>query len=252
MPDSFHLGPLVIYYYSLTLAAGVWASYFLAQQHVNRLGLTKSQITDLIVILFVSGIVGARLGFIVQNIGYYREHATEIIGLTTSGLSIHGGILGGALALYWYAKKHDLLILKLTDYFALPLLLGQTVGRLGNYFNQELFGYPTSVPWRIFIDSEHRPAEYPFSSYFHPTFAYEIILNLIGFAVLSRLPHKKTGQLTAGYLIVFSLSRFIVEIFRISERLIAGLSLAQLVSIGLAAAGIILWLRTEDPAKRSQ
>ncbi len=252
MADSIHLGPIIVYYYSLTLAVAVWVAYFFAQQRAKQANLGKNQVTDLIVLLFVSGIIGARIGFVLQNIPYFTLHREEIISLSTSGLSVHGGLVSGLLTLYWYAKKYTLPFLNLTDLFALPLLLGQTVGRLGNYFNQELFGYPTSLPWKIFIDQNHRPAEYLFSSFFHPVFAYEMLLNFVGFIILLRIPHKKVGQLTAGYLIVFSIARFITEIFRISDRIVADLSLAQLISLALLLVGIGMWFKTSIPAKRPQ
>ena len=251
MSDGFSLGPIYIFYYSLCLAAAVWAAYFLAQLRAKESGLSTTQITDLTFIIFIAGIVGARLGFVMQNITHFADHVGEIISLSTGGLSIHGGILGGLIALYWYAKKNLHSLVTLTDLFALPLLLGQIVGRLGNYFDQELFGYPTNLPWKMFIDSRNRPSEYIFSPYFHPTFAYEMILNLIGMLILLKLPNQKPGQITAGYVIIFSITRFITEIFRISDRLIAGLSLAQLISLGLLVFGIILWLKSSVHSRKS-
>jgi phosphatidylglycerol:prolipoprotein diacylglycerol transferase len=141
----------------------------------------------------------------------------------------------------------------ITDVLALPVLAGQVIGRLGNYFNQELFGYPTSLPWKIFIDASHRPAQYLQNSYFHPTFLYEMLLDAVGFAILWFWRPKKAGQLTAGYLLVFAIGRFVTEIWRISDRVLWGLSLAQLISLVVGLFALYLFRHvgkyTEETAK---
>lgn len=235
MADGFFLGPIKIYYYSLCLLAAVWVGYGLALRQAKNHKLTANTVSDSIVLALISGVIGGRLVFVLQNLTYFSEQPGEILRITSGGLSIHGAILGGAFALWLFCRKYKLSFVKLTDALSLPLLAGQIIGRLGNYFNQELFGYPTNLPWAISIDPINRPAGYFSETLFHPVFAYEMILNAIGLAILWRLqPHfKKPGQLATAYLIVFAISRFIAEIFRISDRLFWNLSLAQVVSLAL-------------------
>lgn len=246
MSDSFAFGPIRIYYYSLALALAVWIGYWLAAKRAKQVRLGQNQLTDILLLVLVSGVAGARLGYVAQNLTEFVQRPGLIFQLTTGGLSIHGALLAGALALWWYGRRHTIAFLKLTDLFVLPSLAGQVIGRFGNYFNQELYGYPTNLPWGISIDFAHRlPGYLPFSR-FHPVFLYEAILNGIGFVILYRLNLKRTGQLTGGYLIVSSVSRFVAEIFRISDRLLLSLSLAQIISLGLLVLGIYLVRKGRD------
>lgn len=250
-PEGFSVGPFYIHIYSLTMLAAVWSGYFLALHQAKKIKLPREYITDAVLVVVLSGVVGARIGYVVQNISHFRDNLLEAFQLYGGGLSIHGAIVAAVLALYVFARKREISFFKLTDCFALPLLLGQIIGRLGNYFNQELFGYPADVPWKLLIESDKRPIEYAGSEYFHPTFLYEMILNAIGLIILSRIPFKKEGQLTASYLIVFATSRFIAEIFRISDRLAFSLSLAQVISLVIVPFSLIFltYLSRRDKVK---
>lgn len=240
--DGFWLGPIKIYFYSLCLLAAVWVGYALAVRRGQRYKLSSVLISDAIVAVVVAGVLGGRLGFVIQNTTYFTENPGDILRLTSGGLSIHGALLGGLLVLWLFARHRKLAFWQLTDLFAIPLLAGQIIGRLGNYFNQELFGYPTQLPWGITINPSNRPAGYFSETTFHPIFAYEMLLHLVGLIVLWRIPNQKPGQVTLVYLIIFSASRFITEIWRISDRLAIGLSLAQAISLVIMVGSIALWL----------
>ncbi len=242
-PDHFMLGPLQIYFYSLCLLAAIWLGYWLLFRQSRPSSPSAARLTDLVFFLLIGGIIGARAGYVLQNYRYFAGFPEQIIRLSSGGLSIHGALVAGALILAWFARKNQLKLLTLTDLIALPTLAGQIIGRLGNYFNQELFGYPTDLPWKMPIDLAHRPFQFRFMEYFHPTFAYEMIFELLGLGLLAILPTKKPGQKTALYLIVIGVSRFLTEIWRISDRLVGPLSLAQIISLLITLAGIILWLR---------
>jgi phosphatidylglycerol:prolipoprotein diacylglycerol transferase len=246
MSDHFSIGSITIYYYSLCLLAAVWVGYGLAVRLGKSYHLSAPIISDIVALLLVSGVIGGRIGFLLQNIPYFRQQPSEILRLTSGGLSIHGAIVLGAIALFWYAKMHQLSVRKLADLVALPLLAGQIIGRLGNYFNQELFGYPTALPWAVTIEPAYRPAGYFSAQTFHPTFAYEMILHGFGLLLLWSLRSqlKKPGQLALAYLIVFSVSRFITELFRISDRLLWQLSLAQIISFITATIASALLYRS--------
>lgn len=236
--DGFSVGPVRIYYYSLCLLAAVWLGYWLALREAKRQDIAATKIVDIIVLAMVSGVVGARVSYVVQNEAYFSHHIGDIFRLTSGGLSIHGALIGGLIALWLYGRRWKIPLLKLTDTLVIPLLAGQIIGRLGNYFNQELFGYPTNLPWKMYVDIAHRPSQFLQFSYFQPTFLYEMLLNGLGLWLLWRYRPQKLGQLTALYLIIFSVSRFITEIFRISDRPFLSLSLAQIVSLILIGFGV--------------
>jgi phosphatidylglycerol:prolipoprotein diacylglycerol transferase len=244
--DGFQLGPLRIYWYSLCLLAAVWVGYAIALHQTGRAKLSQVALTDLVVLALVAGVAGGRFGYVVQNLNYFSTHWIEIFYVSSGGLSIHGALIGSAIAVYWYGRRRALHFLDLTDRLVLPLLAGQIIGRLGNYFNHELYGYPTNVPWKIFIPLENRISPFMGESHYHPTFLYEMMLNAVGLAILWRWRPQKTGQKTGGYLIVFAVSRFIVEIWRISDRSFWQLSTAQMVSIVMLIVGLPLALGATD------
>lgn len=243
--DGFNLGPIHIYYYSLFLTLAVWLGYRMLVKNASRQGPTSETVTDMMLIVMVTGVIGARAGYILQDLGHFAGNWLEILQLNSGGLSIHGAILAATGALYYFARRQNIDFLTLTDLFVFPLLAGQIIGRLGNFFNQELYGYPTSLPWKITIEPSHRLAGYLDEPFYHPVFAYEMMLLGLGWLILILVPKLKIGQLTAGYLIVWSISRFVVEFWRISDRLIFGLSLAQLVSLVILMFGIWLYLNQQ-------
>lgn len=251
-PEGFSLGPLYVHSYSITMLIAIWTGYFIALAQARKQKIPQAVMTDAVLITLIAGVIGARLGYVIQNIPHFTTNWQEALQINGGGLSIHGAVVVGLIALAIFAKKHKFSLLRLTDCFALPLLAGQVIGRLGNYFNQELFGYPTNLPWKLFIDPEHRPVEYTSQAYFHPTFLYEMILNTIGFAILNRIKFKHEGQLTLTYVIVFAVSRFVTEIFRISDRLLIDLSLAQIISILLFIFSLFFLMQASSRRSKDQ
>lgn len=239
-PESIDLGPVRLYYYSLFLLASVWIGYFVLLRQGKKEKIAEIFLTDAVIIALIAGVLGARIGYVLQNLSYFLETPTQIFILNSGGLSLHGALIGGTLGLLALAKRNDFNLLRLTDIFTIPLLLGQMIGRLGNYFNQELYGYPTGVSWKIFISPEKRLPGYEVFAYFHPVFLYEMLLHALGLWIITRLKLKKQGQMSGAYLITIGLARFITEIFRISERIIGPLSLAQMISIIIFFAGYSL------------
>lgn len=251
-PQGIQVGPFFVYFYSLMLLIATWVGYLLAEREAKKNQLPRGTVLDLIAPLLIAGVLGARVGYVLQNLGYYLNSPLDIFHLTTGGLSIHGALISGAIALYFFARSRKLPLFKLTDTFVRPLLAAQIIGRLGNYFNQELFGYPTDVAWKLLIDPTHRPPQYQNASFFHPTFLYEMLLNSIGLFLLYRLKPKKEGQLTFTYLIVYGAARLITEMFRLSDRLVWHFSLAQIISIAIIIAALYLIWRSTDGRKQSQ
>ena len=163
---------------------------------------------------------------------------TEILAIRHGGISIHGAILGGLIGLIIFAKRHKISIPKLCDVSSIGLVLAQSIGRWGNFFNSEAFGLPTNLPWKLFIAEQYRPIPFTDYEYFHPTFLYESVLNLGIFFILIYLIKskfsQKDGNIALLYLILYSMVRIFVENFRIDSVLyIHGIPIAIIVSASI-------------------
>lgn len=228
-----------IYFYGVILALAITVGTLLANYVGEKyFELKKDTVIDMAPYLIVLGIIGARLYYCILNHDFYLRFPTEILAIRHGGISIHGAILGGFCGLIWFAQKHKLSIAKLCDVSAIGLVLAQSIGRWGNFFNSEAFGSPTNLPWKLYIALQYRPIPYVNNDFFHPTFLYESILNFIIFAILLFLVkkdfHKKEGNLALIYLILYSFIRIFVEHFRIdSVSYIAGFPIAIIVSASI-------------------
>ncbi|MDZ4221527.1 MAG: prolipoprotein diacylglyceryl transferase, partial [Patescibacteria group bacterium] len=168
-PIAFAIGPLGVHWYGLLLGAAVLAGYWLVGKLAPKQGLPKGVALGIFVNALIGGFVGARLYHVVTDWGFYGAHPDQIIAVWNGGLAIHGAMLGSAAVVLYGAKKHHLNIWKLADVFAVAAILGQAIGRWGNYFNQELFGRPTGLPFGIPIDPQNRPERFEAFTHFHPT-----------------------------------------------------------------------------------
>ncbi|MGH7408415.1 MAG: prolipoprotein diacylglyceryl transferase, partial [Candidatus Methylomirabilales bacterium] len=181
---AVHIGPLSIRWYGVLIALAVLVGTTLAQREARRKGLDPDPLTNAIVLAIICALVGARLYYVAFNWDYYAANLAKIAAVWEGGLAIHGGLLGGLLGGGAYALRRRLPLSRYLDICAPSLILGQAIGRWGNFFNQEAFGAPTSLPWKLYIDPPHRPASLQASEYFHPTFLYESLWNLVTFAIL--------------------------------------------------------------------
>ena len=236
----FSLGPLNFYWYGFFISLGITAGLIIGLKLARRYQISSDLIWELLFWLLPSGFVGARLYHGLINWQYYLAKPLEIFKFWHGGLAIHGAVFGSLLALIVFAKKNKISFWQLADILAPALALGQAIGRWGNYFNQELFGRPTNLPWGIPIELANRPLDYLNFSYFHPTFLYESLLNFLIFLILLKIHSLKlkgklkipTGHIFLIYLILYSVVRFSLEFVRIDEvSLIWGIKLAQLVSL---------------------
>lgn len=248
-PVFLRLGPLEIRWYGLLIASSFVPGFYLAASEGVRKGLPAEHVLDFAMWAAVGGVVGARLGFVVQNLPYFLAHPGRILAAWEGGLSMHGVMVGGVVAALIFTRRRQIPFLPFADVMVPSLLLGQAIGRWGNFFNQELFGYPTDVPWKMYIRPENRPPAFAHEAFFHPTFLYESVWNAAGVLFLlwyRRQPYAREGDVFFLYFAVYSLGRFLVEFFRIERPWAAGLTLAQWVSLGLIAAGIALTLAGRD------
>lgn len=239
-----------IYFYGVILALAILAGTFISEYVGTKfLGLQKEVVIDMVPYLIISGIIGARLYYCLLNYDFYLRFPTEIIAIRHGGISIHGAVIGGLIGLLIFAKRRNLSFLKLADISSVGLVFAQAIGRWGNFFNSEAFGYPTELPWKLYIAPQYRPVPYQGYEYFHPAFLYESILDLVIFgALLCLMKSKLTGKegnLALTYLILYSIVRIIVEKCRIDSVLyIKGIPVAIIVSvIIILVAGSLLIIR---------
>ena len=240
---AFQIGPLAIRWYGLLIASGVMLGTSLAHREAIRRGQDPDQLLNLIVVAVLSALVGARLYYVAFNWEYYGTQLAKVFAIWEGGLAIHGGLIAGALATILYCRWMGLSVLVTTDILVPGVAIGQAIGRWGNFFNQEAFGIPTDLPWRLYIDPYHRPPQVKAFEYFHPTFLYESLWNLVVFCVLwfvlRRRLESKPGALTLWYLGLYSLGRFFVEGLRIDSLMLGSIRAAQAMSLVLMAAAIV-------------
>jgi len=227
---------------ALSLTMGVLVAHFVTKKFYGE--LDAEVIYDIAPHVIIGAIIGARTYYCLLSYHYYSQHPMEIIQIWHGGISIHGAIIGGLIGGIIYAKRHKLPILKLCDIFSYGLILGQALGRWGNFFNSEAFGRPTESFLKLYIPIYKRPLEYMQYNYFHPTFLYESILDicifLILFFVIRKISKRADGIVFFSYLILYSIARIIVEQVRIDSILdVYGIPIAQIVSVLLIVIGII-------------
>lgn len=244
-----HIGSLEIRTYGVAIAGAILVSLWWAERRAKLWQLDSKLASDVFFWAIIGALVGARLGFVIQELGYFRTHVAEIPAIWTGGLSFHGGLIGAIASGLLVLKRYNATkrFWELADAAAAPLLLGAAIGRIGNWANQELYGYPTQMPWAIEIEPAHRLPGFEAFARFHPTFAYEAIVNVIGLVLLHRVV-EKLGAPFKGRSFLFAigwygLARGITEIWRIGERTIGPLSLAQIISLVMIVIAVLLWLR---------
>jgi len=258
-PVIFAIGNLSIRYYGLFIAIGVFIGLLLATKEAARRKLDTEIVFDLVLYGTISGIIGGRLLHVLSNFNYYYNNPSKIIAVWNGGLALHGGLLLATLVLTLYLRARKVRILPYLDVIAPAMILAQAIGRWGNFFNQEAFGIPTSLPWGIFIEKIYRPVEYLNYAYLHPTFFYESIYNLSVFIVLLIIRRKKwilDGEVAFIYLILYSIGRFFIEILRTDSVYVFSLKLEQLLSIAIiTVASLFIYhnrkVRKEGSIKKS-
>ena len=216
----FSLGPIGVRWYGVMLAAGALAGYVLMRRLARERGVNVAELDSLIAALLVVGLLGARLfDVLVFESWYFLSQPWEIFVIWRGGLAFHGGLLAGVLFLVWWCRKRAYPVLTYVDLLAPGLAVGQAIGRWGNYFNQELFGKPTALPWGIPIHVNLRPEQYQDFTHFHPVFLYEFMALSLFALVLWRLRKRLTGgKLFALYLVVSGTMRFALEFLRVDEQ----------------------------------
>lgn len=245
-PIIFQLGPLSIRWYGLLIATAVLIGITLSQYLAKLRNVNPELLGDLVIWLVLAAIPGARLYYVLFEWEQYQQNPIDMIAIWKGGIAIHGAILGGAIAALIFARLNKISFWQLADLVAPSLILGQAIGRWGNFFNSEAFGSPTDLPWKLYISPERRPQELVNFDYFHPTFLYESLWNLMVFGLLIFLFLRglrgrskfKAGTLFLVYMIAYSTGRIWIEALRTDSLMLGPLRIAQFVSL----AGILLGL----------
>jgi prolipoprotein diacylglyceryl transferase len=244
--NEISIGPLDLRAYGFLIALGVLAGVWLSSRRLAQDGLDPEIIPNMALWVLPAAIIGARAYFVLTNWGRFSGDLGAAFRLWEGGLGIPGGVLTGTIVGVWWLRRHDVPLPPVFTAVALGLPLGQIIGRFGNWFNQELYGRPTDLPWGLEIDADHRLAGYEDFALFHPTFAYEILWNIGLLIVLLRIDKSgklRSGALFAVYLIGYGIGRILIETVRIDPvNSFLGIRLhiwAMIVFI--AAAALWLW-----------
>lgn len=258
MPNGFEIAGFTIPFYGLIIMSGAVLGATLAVREAKRRGYDPEIVWDLFIWLIIAGIIGARLWHVFtpspsaiaagRTTIFYLTHPLDLINLRSGGLGIPGGVIGGAIALFFFARKHGLRFSEWADIASPSLALGQAIGRWGNYVNQELYGAPTNLPWKIYIDPDHRLSGFQEYEYYHPLFLYESLWNLANMFVLIWLTRRfsdrlKDGDIFLVYLIVYPVGRFLLDFLRLDAAMVGGINANQtaMAGVALAATFALAW-----------
>ncbi|MEY3544368.1 MAG: hypothetical protein RLZZ247_525 [Cyanobacteriota bacterium] len=259
-PLLFQLGPFSLRWYGLLIAIAVLLGLLLATRLGKQRGIDPALIADLLPILVLAAVIGARLYYVTFEWRQYQLNWLDALAIWRGGIAIHGALIGGTLAVILYSRWRRIAFWNLLDVLLPSVALGQAIGRWGNFFNSEAFGLPTDLPWKLTIPYANRPVEFLDQSSFHPTFLYESLWNLGVLALLLVLFERgirgkinlPVGAISCLYLVAYSCGRFWIEGLRIDPLCLmgtppycdGGLRMAQLVSLALIALGALglYWL----------
>lgn len=245
-PEMFSIGSFSLRWYSFFILAGIMLGLIIAAFEEKRKGFPKDFVIDLGFWLILAGIVGARAYYVLFNLDYYLKEPLQIFATWNGGLAIHGGIIGGLIALIIFCKKKNIEVIRACDLAVPSLIIAQAIGRWGNFFNSEAHGPLTTLAYLkdMNIPDFVIKGMYINGNYYIPTFYYESLWCILGFIILMVLryvlkKHNK-GILTSIYLIWYGIGRVYIESLRTDSLMLGNIKIAQLVSILSIVIGIIV------------
>ena len=246
---AFQFGPVVVRWYGILMAVAIIVGLWLGHREARRQNLPADDIISAGQWAILAGLVGARIYEVIFNWDYYGQFPSKIIAVWEGGLAMHGGLIVGPLVGAWLAYRWGIPILRGLDVAAPSIVIGQAIGRWGNFFNEEAFGRPTDLPWKLYISPAHRPPGFTQFDYFHPTFLYESLWDFAVFLVLVGVLRARfqlrPGAVFFAYIGLYSIGRFMIESLRLDSFWLGSVRVPQAASvIGVAIAIIgLIWVR---------
>ena len=240
---ALDLGFIQIYWYSITMFLGIAAASIVILTEAKKQKINQDFMINLIFYGVIFGLIGARLYYVLFNLDYYSKYPIEILEIWNGGIAIHGAMIVGLLVVFLYCKKYKAKFLKILDILAVGFILGQAIGRWGNFFNGEAYGPVTNLANIKFLPQFIIDGMYINGAYRMPTFLLESIWDLVGFiglVIIRKSAYTKVGQLSGIYLIWYSIGRIVVEEFRTDSLMLGPIKMAQLVSVVAIVIGIII------------
>lgn len=252
-PIAFSIGPIQVHWYGIIMTSAFVIGVLLAQYHAKKFNIDPEHILNMAMYIIPLAIICARLYYVIFEWEHYAGNIGEAFAIWHGGLAIHGGLIGGFLGGLWYIRRNKLPLLLFGDLMMPSVILGQAIGRWGNFMNQEAHGdmvseayinhFPAFIKQQMFINGQ----------YYAPTFLYESLWNLLVFVILIVMLnkfYKFNGQIMFTYMILYSIGRFVIEGMRTDSLMLGPIRVAQLASLCLIAAGIILlfwaWKRNKN------
>jgi phosphatidylglycerol:prolipoprotein diacylglycerol transferase len=252
---AFEAGPITVRWYGILMATAILVGFWLAHRRAVEENLPADDLLRAAQWAVVAGLIGARLYEVAFNWDYYGRYPAKIIAVWEGGLAMHGGLIAGPLVGVLLAWRLRLPIRRCLDVIAPSMVLGQAIGRWGNFFNEEAFGRPTDLPWKLYISPAHRPPEFRNDDFFHPTFLYESLWDLLVFVVLvwwvRPRVRRHPGAIFFSYIGLYSVGRFFIESLRLDSFWLGSLRVPQLASVAgvLVAVAGLLWVLRRPPVE---
>lgn len=228
-----------IYWYAIIMILAMVIGILFFKKRDGLYNIKFSDVIDLLIFLIPISIISARIYYVLFNLDYYFTNPSQIINIRSGGLAIYGGIIGGAITCIIFCKKRKIDLIDLFDFIAPALILGQAIGRWGNFVNVEAYGRETTLPWRMGIMEEGKYIEV------HPTFLYESIANFIIFFIIVKLKENRKfkGQVTCTYFILYSFIRFFIEGLRTDSLMLGSIRISQALSIVIFIIFTIIYIK---------
>lgn len=253
--NDFHIGPLRVTFYGLFIMTGVVIAWMVTRRRFEARGGDPAIAERIVLRVVIYGFLGARLAYVSTHLSRFEGEWWKVIAIWEGGLALYGGLTVGAIVIVIFTRKWGASLPDFLDSVVPGVAFAQAMGRWGNYFNQELFGTPTDLPWGLEIAPQFRPPQYADYETFHPTFLYESVLNaILGFTIIwagNRFPSLR-GRLVGIYFIGYGVVRFVMELIRTDTTFrFIGLSRNGWVSIGVVLLGVIVlfWKRIKVEEK---
>ena len=241
------IGNIYIYWYSVILLIGFLLGCFIVIKESKKIGINKDKIENFIFYTIPIALIGARIYYVLFNLDYYLKYPVDILKVWEGGLAIHGGIIAGLICLIIFTKKNKINIYKMMDILVIGLIIGQIIGRWGNFMNSEAYGPITSLEFlkNLYLPKFIIDGMFIDGNYHHPTFLYESLWNIIGLIIMLLIRNKKfnrVGYLTSIYLIWYGIGRCLIESLRTDSLMFHNLKIAQVISIIFIIIGILIFI----------